>query len=161
MPVVTAVQNPTIASGSFFTAATLSTTTPSLNWSAPATGSPYGYRVSAFVQQTANGIATYLPAGVFYTSQTSVTLPPLSAGNSYVFSITALADGSANVQTAPFRSSLPTGFASVVSAPITISSGAAQVRIHGDARVVKRFSQPRPAPVNGDSRETYEEKILR
>ena len=160
VPVVTAVQNPTIASGGFFTEAALSTTTPSLSWSAPATGSPYGYRVSAFVQQTANGIATYLPAGVFYTSQTSVTLPPLSAGNTYVFVITALADGTANVQTAPFRSSLPTGFASVVSAPITISSGAAQVRIHGDARVVKRFSQPRPAPVNGDSQGAYEMRIL-
>jgi hypothetical protein len=144
VPVVTSVQSPTIASASFFTEATLSTTTPSLSWSAPATGSPYGYRVSAFVQQSANGLETYLPAGTFNTAQTSVTLPPLSAGNTYVFVITALTDGTANVQTAPFRSSLPTGYASVVSAPITISSGAAQVRIHGDARVIKQFSQPRP-----------------
>jgi len=142
VPVVTGVQSPTIASGSFSAAATLTTTTPSLSWSAPATGSPYGYRITAFVQQTANGIATYIPAGTFNTAQTSITLPPLSAGNTYVFAITSLVDAAANIQTSPFRSALPAGFASVVSAPITISSSAARVQIHGDAGVVERLSQP-------------------
>lgn len=142
-PVVGPVQSPTINAGSLYTAATLNTTTPTLSWSAPLTGSAYGYRVSAYVQISANGLETYEPAGAFYTSQTSVTLPPLSAGNTYVFAITALVDGASNIQTAPFRSALPAGFANVISAPITISSGASQAVIHGDRRVIRRFSQPR------------------
>lgn len=142
-PVVGPVQNPTINAASLFTTATLNTTTPALGWSAPATGAPYGYRVSAYIQNNANGFETYGPVGVFYTSQTSVTLPPLSAGNTYVFAVTALVDGASNIQTAPFRSALPTGFANVVSAPITISSGANAAVIHGDARIIRQFSQPK------------------
>jgi hypothetical protein len=145
-PMVGPVQNPTINSGSLFTAATLSTTTPSFSWTAPAIGTPYGYEVSTYVLSNPSGTPNYLNAGVFYTSQNSVTLPPLSAGNTYVFAITALVDGTANIQTSPNRSSLPTGFANVVSAPITISSGAADVVIQGDASVVKRLSQPAEQP---------------
>jgi len=146
-PIVWPVQNPTISGGNLFTAATLSTTTPSFSWTAPATGTPYGYSVSTYVLSNPNGAPNYLNAGVFYTSQTSVTLPPLSAGNTYVFAITALVDGgTANIQSSPNRSTLPTAFATVVSAPITISSGAADVVIHGDARVVKRLSQPAAPP---------------
>jgi hypothetical protein len=141
-PLVGPVQNPTIGGGNLLTAATLSTTTPSFSWTAPASGAPYGYGVSTYVLSDANGTPSYLSAGVFYTSQTSVTLPPLSAGNTYVFVITALVDGAANIQASPNRSALPTAFANVVSAPITISSGATDVVIHGDASVVKRLSQP-------------------
>jgi hypothetical protein len=142
-PMIGPVQNPAINGGSLFTAATLSTTTPSFSWTAPATGTaPYGYSVSTYVLSNPSGTPNYLNSGVFYTSQNSVTLPPLSAGNTYVFAITALVDGTANIQTSPNRSSLPTAFANVVSAPITISSGAADVIIHGDANVVKRLSQP-------------------
>jgi len=142
-PIVGPVLNATINSGSLFQTATLTTTAPLLAWSAPATGSPYGYRVTAYAQETFNGISTYQPAGSFYTSQTSVTLPPLSGGNTYVFSIAALVDGAANVQTGPFRSALPTGYATVVSAPITISTAAAKVQIHGDAAIVRRLAEPR------------------
>lgn len=142
VPIVSPVQNPAIGSGSLFTATTLNTTMPSLTWSAPTLGSPYGYRVTAYVQTTLNNNPAYQIAGYFYTSQTSLTLPPLSGGNVYVFSITALVDGAANVQTSPFRSALPTGYASVVSAPMTISPGATKAAIHGDARVIRRLSQP-------------------
>jgi len=146
-PIVGPVQNPTINGGSLFTAATLSTTTPSFSWTAPASGAPYGYGLSTYVLSNPSGTPNYLNAGVFYTSQNSVTLPPLSSGNTYVFAITALVDGgTANIQTSPNRSSLPTAFANVVSAPITISSGAADVVIHGDASVVKRLSQPSAPP---------------
>jgi hypothetical protein len=146
-PIVGPVQSPTINGGSLLTAATLSTTTPVLSWSAPASGTPYGYRVSTFALASPGTTSTYLNAGVFYTSQPSITLPPLSAGNSYVFAITALVDGTANIQTSPNRSSLPTAFANVVSAPITVSSGAETRVIHGDASVVKRFSQPASQPM--------------
>lgn len=145
-PIVGPVQNPTINGGNLFTAATLSTTTPSFSWTAPASGAPYGYGVSTYVLSNPSGMPNYLNAGVFYTSQNSVTLPPLSSGNTYVFAITALVDATANIQTSPNRSALPTAFANVVSAPITISSGAADVVIHGDASVVKRLSQPAAPP---------------
>ncbi len=145
-PLVAPVQNPTINGGSLFTAATLSTTTPSFSWTTPANGAPYGYAVSTYVLSNPSGTPNYLNAGVFYTSQNAITLPPLSSGNTYVFAITALVDGVASIQTSPNRSSLPTAFANVVSAPITISSGAADVVIHGDAGVVKRLSQPSAPP---------------
>lgn len=145
-PIVGPVQNPTINGGNLFTTATLSTSTPSFSWTAPATGAPYGYGVSTYVLSNPDGAPNYLNAGVFYTSQTSVTLPPLSSGNTYVFAITALVDHTANIQTSPNRSSLPTAFANVVSAPITIGSGGADVVIHGDASVVKRLSQPAAQP---------------
>ena len=141
-PVVSTVQNATVNGASLFTAATLNSTIVPLSWSAPATGAPYGYRVAAFVQSTPlTGVPTYAAAGVFSTAKTSITLPPLAGGNTYVFAITAEADGSAQIETSPSRSSLPTGFATVVSAPITISSSALTPAIHGDRRVITRLSQ--------------------
>lgn len=142
IPVVSPVQSPLINNASLFAAATLNMTTPSLSWSAPATGSPYGYAVVPYLFTNSTNAIPYVATTAFYSSQTSITLPPLSAGNTYVFSITALVDGAANVQTSPFRSALPTGYASVVSAPITISSSAPEVKIHGDAGVVRGLSQP-------------------
>jgi hypothetical protein len=50
-------------------------------------------------------------------------LPPLQAGQTYVFSITAILDGAANFETRPNRSALPTASVSVVSAPITTTNG--------------------------------------
>ena len=115
------------------------------SWSAPVTGAPYGYRVVAFVQTTLpNGLPTYGTAGIFSTAKTAITLPPLAGGNTYVFAITALADGTADLEKMPFRSSLPTGYATVVSAPITIGSGALTPAIHGDRRVIARLSQAQP-----------------
>jgi hypothetical protein len=124
-PLVFPVQNPTINGASFFSANTVNTTSLTLSWSAPGGTKPYGYRVSTFVQTTVfHGAQGYQPAAVYHTAQTSVTLPPLSGGNAYVFAITAEVDGAANMETSPYRSALPTGFASVVSAPVAISSGA-------------------------------------
>jgi len=144
VPVVSQVQSPMIDGGSLFTSATLSSTTPMLNWTAPAVGSPFAYRVFAYVLQTVNGTPLYASAGTFLTSQTSVTLPPLSGGNTYVFAVTALVDGGANEQAQPFRSVIPVGTATVISAPFTIPAGASTPKIRGDARVIKRLSQPQP-----------------
>ncbi len=144
-PLVSPVLTPTINGASFFTAATLNTTTVPLSWTAPATGTPYGYVVRVYVQTTsATGVPTYSAAGSFNAAQTSITLPPLSGGNTYVFAIEAVADGTAKMETGPFRSTLPTGFATVVSAPITVSSGALAPVIHGDRRVITRLSQAQP-----------------
>ena len=145
-PVVSIVRNPTINGASFFTAATLNTAEVPLGWAAPSGAAPYGYSVRRYVLDMATGVPTYnITGGVFSVEQTSITLPPLAAGNTYVFAITAEADGTANIQTAPFRSSLPTGTATVVSAPITTSSGALTPAIHGDRRVITRLSQAQPA----------------
>jgi hypothetical protein len=149
VPIVGPVMNPTIGGGSLFVAGTLSTATPSLSWTAPTIGAPYGYRISVYVQSVVGNVPFYVAAGSFYTSATSVTLPPLSPGNSYVFAITALADAAANIETGPLRSALPTGFASVVSAPITVSGGAPLPAIRGDGRVVRRMYAPqRPTPAS-------------
>jgi len=142
-PLVAPVQSPTIGGGSLFTAATLNTTTPTLSWSAPSGPTPTGYRVQVFVASSLpSGGTVYLTAGSFSTAKTSLTLLPLTGGNTYVFAITSLVDAAANYETKPYRSALPTAFANVVSAPITITAGTAQARIHGDARRIRAFSQP-------------------
>ncbi len=145
-PVVSQVQNPSINGASFFTAATLNTTVVPLSWSAPAGAAPYGYTVHVYVLTTVEGLQSYVSTGgTVSTAQTSINLPPLAGGNTYVFAVTAEADGTANMQTSPFRSSLPVGYATVVSAPITINADALMPEIHGDRRVIARFSQPLPA----------------
>ncbi|MGB8012183.1 MAG: hypothetical protein WCF68_11250 [Terriglobales bacterium] len=149
-PVVLPVQNPTIDTLNFFGAGDgtgIGTTSPiiSLGWTAPTGTVPFGYTVRVYVQTVAEGIPIYAATGAaFSTASTSITLPPLAGGNTYVFSITANADGTANVQTAPFRSSLPTGYATVVSCPVTIGSAAQMPEIHGDRKVITRFSQHLP-----------------
>jgi hypothetical protein len=146
VPLVSQVQSPTINGGSLFTAATVNTTALTLSWLAPASGSPYGYSVTSWlVTSLPPSGAQFSSAGTFSTSQTSVALPPLTAGSTYIFEITTMVDGSANIQTSPYRSTLPTGYATVVSAPITISSGATTPEIRGDASVLKRLTQPKPS----------------
>ena len=142
-PIVGPVQSPSVNGTSLYTASTLNSTVVPLSWSAPAGAAPFGYTVRVFIQTAIEGNQTYAQTGAaFSTSGTSISLPPLAAGNTYVFSITADADGSANIQTGPFRSSLPAGYATVISAPVTISSEATTPAIHGDRRVIARFSRP-------------------
>jgi len=149
-PVVLPVQNPTIDTLNFFGAGGgtgIGTSSPiiSLNWTAPTGTVPFGYTVRVYVQTMAEGIPIYAATGAaFSTAGTSMTLPPLAGGNTYVFAITAQADGKANMEASPFRSALPTGYATVVSAPVTIGSGAPMPEIHGDRRVITRLSQPQP-----------------
>lgn len=129
VPLISPVASPTINGASLFTPATLSTREVTLSWSKPALGTPYGYRVlvATLPQTSASGTITILSTSrLFYTAQTSLTIPPelLTSGVTYLFDITALADAKANVETAPRRSALPTALANVVSAPIVISSSA-------------------------------------
>jgi hypothetical protein len=131
-PIALPVQNPTIEGASFYSSNTINTTMPTLNWTAPSGTSPYGYQVREFVLETLTNGSTYVATGTYNTAATSVTLPPLAGGNTYVFEITTLVDGVANMQTSPRRSALPTGFASVVSAPIAISAAAPTPSIDGD-----------------------------
>jgi hypothetical protein len=144
-PVISQVVSPTLNGASFFTAATLNTASIPLSWTAPAAGAPFGYAVRVYVLSTlTSGAPTYLAAGTFNTTQSSITLPALSGGNTYVFAISSEADATAKMETAPFRSSLPTGYATVVSAPITISPGAIAPAIHGDRTAIDQLSQAQP-----------------
>ena len=145
VPVALPVQNPTINGSSFFTANTADSATPALSWTAPTGTAPYGYRVVVYVLTTLNGAPAYIPAGTYNTAGTSVTLPPLAGGNTYIFTITTEVDGVANMQTSPFRSKLPTGFASVISAPITIGASATTPQVDGDIEEWNRLVNSQPA----------------
>jgi hypothetical protein len=125
-PLVSAVQNATMNGASLFTPSTSTDGKISLSWSAPAQGTPIGYSVEVFLLVTLNmGAQVYAPAQTFSTAKTSMTLPvSLQAGRTAVFVITALADGRANLESMPLRAGLPRAFASIVSAPVTVSAAA-------------------------------------
>ncbi len=142
-PLALPVVNPTINGNSLFTSNTLDTTVVTLSWSAPQGTAPYGYLVSGWSEQSVERGIFFTYVGQFGTAKTSVTLPPLVANETYVFFITTLVDAAANMETSPLRSALPTGFANVVSAPITISSSATPPVIHGDAELFKKLMSRR------------------
>ena len=119
-PLVYPVKDPTINGLSLFTASTVNASGVMLGWSLPSGSAPYGYKVSLFKLRTlGDGTSNYFPAATFTTGKTSIALPPLESGQTYVFALSARVDGKANVETSPNRSSLPTGYATVISAPIT------------------------------------------
>jgi hypothetical protein len=66
----------------------------------------------------------YIFAGRVGTAKTSVTLPLLSADNTYIFVILAQVNPGANMESASLSRQIPLAFCSVVSAPITIHPGA-------------------------------------
>jgi hypothetical protein len=67
------------------------------------------------------GSTLFLSGTTLSTAKNSMTLPPdlLSPGKTYLFAITSLVDGKANMETSPRRSSLPAAMAQLLSAPIT------------------------------------------
>jgi hypothetical protein len=121
-PLIGQVQNPTLNGSTIFTANTVSSTGIKLSWTAPAGATPTGYEVIVLVPNTTFAIPTYGTLLKFYTTKTSVELPPLPAGQTYAFLIKTLLDGAANFETSPNRSALPTASVSVVSAPFTTTS---------------------------------------
>jgi hypothetical protein len=124
-PILSPVQNPTLNGASLFIAATLNTTKVNIGWTAPATGAPFGYYVSVYqlgATQTPPA-SSYVAAGRYGTTQTSLTVPLLSPNNTYVFTITANVDAVASIDKAPLRSNIPSAQAGVVSATFTIAPG--------------------------------------
>ena len=120
-PILGPVQSPTLNGGNLLQTATLSTTAVAISWSPPSTGQPYGYFVQVYQLGTLpSGGTGYTLAGMYGTAQTSVALPFLSAGNTYVFAILAGSDANANIETKPFRHQIPTAESAVVSAPFLI-----------------------------------------
>jgi hypothetical protein len=157
-PLISAVQNPTINGSSLLTANTINTTPLALAWDAPSGMKAFGYTVQLFVLLTPpNGKTEYFPAERFSTAERSMTLPvTLNAGQTFVVLITAIVDGLADLESSPRRSGLPTAYASMVSAPITIGPAAAPQVIHGDARMVPAG---RPVETPADPRHTEVQRI--
>jgi hypothetical protein len=145
-PLAEPVQNPTVNGASLFTASTVDTTAITLSWSAPASAAPAGYRILLYTETAMPDGVGIGSAGTFGTAQATVTLPPLTPGQTYIFVITTVADAAANMETSPYRSALPTGFASVLSAPVTISSGATTPAIHGDAKAFAELFRQKGKP---------------
>lgn len=143
VPIALPVASPMINGSSLWTATTINTTAPSLSWTVPGGSTPYGYKVRVFIQTTLNGQPVYVVTATYSTSSSSITLPPLAGGNTYVFTITTEVDGRTNVQTSPYRSQLPTGFSNIVSAPITISGAATGQTIRGDLEEWNRVVKPK------------------
>ena len=141
-PLATPVVNPTINGSSLFTTTSVNNTVETLSWSAASGTFPYGYTVYVYqVIPTQNGFEL-LVAGNYSTAQTSTTLPPLTAGNTYLFVIITEVDGVANMETSPYRSQLPAAFATVMSAQVAISAGASGPQLRGDPKELKRFLHP-------------------
>jgi hypothetical protein len=121
-PLISGVQNPKVNGADLFTAGTANSKAVILSWDPPATGTPFGYNVSIVSPTTLpSGQVAYLISATLGTAKTSVTIPPdlLRAGQTYLFVITSLMDGNANMEMKPHRSLLPVGSADVISAPIT------------------------------------------
>ena len=119
-PLIFPVKDPTINGASLFTANVVDPAGVTLSWTEPDGAAPYGYKVALFVlRPLGDGTSNYFPAGTFTTGKTSMTLPPLQSGQTYVMALSARVDGKADVEKSPNRSSLPTAYATVVSAPIT------------------------------------------
>ena len=122
-PLISPVQNPKINGTDLFTASTISSTAVTLSWDPPTTGTPYGYSVAILSPTTLPGSMRieYLSTTTLGTAKTSMTLPPnmLASGKTYLFVITSLVDGKANMEMSPHRSSLPIANADLISAPIT------------------------------------------
>ena len=125
-PILTSVQSPTLNGNSLFAEASLTSTNVTLSWSPPATGQPYGYFVRVLTPKVLQpGMASeYGQVAQYGTTKTSMDVPLLAAGNTYVFVISAELDGNANMEKSPGRTKLPNAEASVVSAPMMIAAGA-------------------------------------
>ncbi|MGB9233852.1 MAG: hypothetical protein WCC04_05515 [Terriglobales bacterium] len=158
-PLAGPVVSPAINGTDLFTTTSVNTTVENLSWSAP-TGTPYGYTVFVFQVIPLQSGFEFMVAGTFSTAQTSLTLPPLTAGNNYMFVIVTQVDGIANMETSPYRSQLPTGFATVMSAQVAISSGASRPELRGDPKQWERFLHPqgeryRMTPVTAPGRNSH------
>lgn len=122
-PLVGPVLTPTINGTSIFQPTAFNTTSLNLTWATPV-GSPppFGYYVTLFQLTTqSSGTTGYLELERFGTAKNSLAVPFLTPGNTYLFMITALVDGVANMESSPGRSRLPNAFSTVISAPMTIN----------------------------------------
>jgi hypothetical protein len=121
-PLVGPVGNPMISGNSIFQATTLASPTATLTWTAPTGMQPFGYYVTIFQLETILGGNTqYAEIARLGTAKTTMAVPFLTSGNTYIFQIVGWVNGVANMETSPYRSQLPVAHSTVISAPITIN----------------------------------------
>jgi hypothetical protein len=120
-PLIGPVQTPTINDHDLFTAGDIKGGSFQLEWTKPSLGTPSGYVIKVFSFADRSDFA-YFNVASLRTAKERLTLPPdmLQPGNTYLFLITAIVDGRANIESAPNRLGFPAGNADVISAPITI-----------------------------------------
>jgi hypothetical protein len=101
------VQAPAINGLSLFTPQTGVGITPSLSWSAPATGAPTSYRVTIYRLYVSGTASATSPVATWAVSSTSVTVPAgvLAAGQTYFAELTAFVQSPDTFSTAPNRTS--------------------------------------------------------
>jgi hypothetical protein len=124
MPLIGPVESPTINDQDIFSATTVSGQSYTLKWGKPSLGVPTAYIVKVITDIQWDSRQYYGPVATLYTAKTTLTIPPgvLMQGKKYIFLITVLSDGRANLETSPRRSALPIANADVISAPITIGA---------------------------------------
>jgi hypothetical protein len=163
VPFVGPATSPQINGTSLFTAQTLNTVTPTLSWSAPSIGTATGYLVG-IIRLSASGGSTVFGSGTyFYTNSNSLVIPAgtVLQGGTYMVLIRAYYEPGTDFPTAPYRYSLPMGFADLVSAAITISvnapNPAPEIAASTAAVRIKNSAEPAPwmeraQPVDSGSR---------
>jgi len=116
-PVISPVTAPKVGTGNFFGNLTSVGTTPTISWSAPATGTPTGYTLDVLQLSNDSGDSGTNLLGTLYTSTTSVQLPAglLASGNSYIFIITAVNEPGVDYTSAPFKHKFPRAVAQSLS----------------------------------------------
>ena len=147
-PAVGPVGSPLVEGISLFSDQTVSTTSPTISWTAPALGSATGYEVDIYSLYVIGVDSTFDLVGTLLTASTSAQIPPgvLQDGASYFFCITAVAEPGQSFATAPFRHSFPRGAAQTLSGVITVNaSGNASVRIAKSMPMTKPLRVRRPA----------------
>jgi hypothetical protein len=116
-PMVGGVTTPTIGGQNFFTDQTGVGLTPSLKWAAPGIGKATFYVVTIYQLSNDGGNTAQTALATIRTQGTSLTIPPglMSAGNGYVFTVTAWYIPSLNFVKTPFMSGPVNAFTDVIS----------------------------------------------
>jgi hypothetical protein len=150
-PILPPVGSPQINGASLFTAATLSSVTPTLSWTAPNAGAPVIYTINICAPVQAGDCSN--PGSALYSfsqyTGTSFTVPGgiLTPGTAYLFFIGAeMRTGYDPLH--PQRFSLPWGQTWTVSSVMTVSSSATPGMVHGDrSLIVAKRGNKRPGSV--------------
>jgi len=119
---VSPVQNPQVGSQSFFNDQSGVGLTPTLSWSAPATGMATGYVITVRLLVNGGTYTSTIYIGRIFTGANSIQLPPgiLQSGNTYYFHLTAVSARGWNPAQEPYAShGLPYGSADSLSGMIT------------------------------------------
>jgi hypothetical protein len=119
-PQISPVRNPTIAGADLFQTQTGFGLTPTLDWATPSLGIPGWYRIELYEVTTLTGGNTTLSdePSVLTLKQPPFQVPPglLQSGHAYAFKIFAMQEPGRDIATVLERSSIPTAYATLVSA---------------------------------------------